>query len=61
MTTTMSDCVLAACGQIRDMNRAFTMFDSFAELQLMPTADTYGAIISGCLMNGLLDSIPKVR
>lgn len=61
MTSSMSDCIIAAAGNVRNMNRAFHTFDSFAELGVGPTTDSYSAVLWGCVRNGLLDSVPMVR
>ena len=57
----MADCVLAACGQIGDIGRSFETFEAYAKLQLRPGANTYNAVLSGCIQNNLLESVPKVR
>ena len=60
VTSAMSDCVIAAAGQVRDPNRAFHLFDAFAEIRLGPTTDTYAAVLWACISNGLLESVPMV-
>jgi hypothetical protein len=60
VTSVMTDCVLAAAGQANCSSLAFEMFDSFTELQLQPTTDTYAAILYGCTKNDMLESVPMV-
>lgn len=56
----MTDCILAAAGQINEIELAFQMFDSFSAV-LPPTSDTYAAILKGCISGGVLESVPLVR
>lgn len=56
----MIDCVLAAAGQMNSSGLAFQLFDSFTDLQLQPTTDTYAAILHGCTQNNMLESVPMV-
>jgi len=60
VTSAMTDCVLAAAGQANCSSLAFELFDSFTELQLEPTTDTYAAILYGCTKNNMLESVPMV-
>jgi hypothetical protein len=56
----MIDCVLAAAGQMSCTGLAFELFDSFTDLQLQPTTDTYAAILYGCTQNNMMESVPMV-
>ena len=57
----MLNIIVAACSQIGDMSRAFETFESFPSLGIKPDVDSYNAVIAGCAMHNLLDSIPKVE
>ena len=59
VTTAMTDCILAAAGQINELELGFTLFDRYAAIQ-PPTTETYSAIIDGCVSCGALESVPLV-
>ena len=57
----MLNCIVAACGQIGDMSRAFETFETFSNFSLKPDTGSYNAVLQGCVANNFLESVPKVR
>ena len=61
IASAIPECIIAACGQVGQMDLAFEAFDTFfQDLRLPLTADTYAAAVSGCIENDLLTSVPLV-
>ena len=55
----MTDCILAAAGQMNEIELAFQLFDTFGEV-FPPTSDSYAAILKGCISCRILESVPLV-
>ena len=55
----MTDCILAAAGQMNEVELAFQLFDTFGGI-LPPTSDSYAAILKGCISCRVLESVPLV-
>ena len=51
----MANCVVAACSQVGDLRRAFETVDAYPALGLPLDADTYNALLAGCVASGLAD------
>jgi pentatricopeptide repeat protein len=61
VTSAMLNCVIAACGQVGDLARAFETFEEAVPLGIQPDTDTYNAAMGGCIMYGQVASIAKVN
>ena len=61
MSTPMLNCIVAACGQIGDMGRAFETFETYASFGQQPDTSSYNAVLQGCVAHNFLESVPKVR
>lgn len=55
------NCIIAACGQLGDMPRAWETFDALEKLNLAPSIDTYDALAGGCRQHGQAEIVAKVR
>lgn len=55
----MTDSILAAAGQVNEIETAFELFDAFSAIS-PPTSDTYAAILKGCISCRMLESVPLV-
>ena len=60
VSTPMLNCIVAACGQIGDMGRAFETFETFASFGLAADTASYNAVLQGCVAHNFLESVPKV-
>eukprot|EP00208_Stichococcus_sp_RCC1054_P000518 CAMPEP_0206143670 /NCGR_PEP_ID=MMETSP1473-20131121/21397_1 /ASSEMBLY_ACC=CAM_ASM_001109 /TAXON_ID=1461547 /ORGANISM="Stichococcus sp, Strain RCC1054" /LENGTH=842 /DNA_ID=CAMNT_0053539177 /DNA_START=163 /DNA_END=2691 /DNA_ORIENTATION=+ len=60
VTTAMLNIIIAACAQVGDLTRAFETFEAAPGLGLKPDADSYNALMLGCVRYGQNDSAPKL-
>lgn len=60
VTAASLDVIIAACGRIGDLNRAFLTYEAFPKLGLKAGTSTYNALIEACLSNGHVRSVFKV-
>lgn len=59
VTAAMLNCIIAASSQVGDLGRAYQTFDAAGSLGVVPTADTYNAVMGGCLQWGEVPSVQK--
>ena len=60
VSTPMLNCIVAACGQIGDMGRAFETFETYGSFGQQPDTSSYNAVLQGCVAHNFLESVPKV-
>lgn len=56
----LANCIIAACGQLGDMPRAWETFEALEKLRLTPSMDTYDALAGGCNGHGHADVVAKL-
>lgn len=52
--------IIAACGRIGDLNRAFLTFEALSKFGLAPAVSTFNTLMEACLENGHVRSVFKV-
>ncbi|KAL4448405.1 hypothetical protein ABPG75_005624 [Micractinium tetrahymenae] len=60
VSTAQLNLVVAAYSQMGDLKRTFETFDSYGHLGVVPDADTYSALMQGCIECGRVDTALKV-
>ena len=56
----LANCIIAACGQLGDMPRAWETLEAMEGLGMSPTIDTYDVLAGGCHGHGQPGIVAKV-